>query len=239
MEEKSKLDKPLPIWFILLIPFYIAAIFSLLLFPLANDWRWLEGWVFVITFSINMGISYYFINRANPRVLRNRMKLKKKGLTRETKKAARSDWFIFPLLSIGFYGAFFVSSLNHQKGWSTVPSWLTVIGLIGTNLGVVILNLAIYQNAFASKILDINEDQKLIDTGLYAHVRHPLYAGGVLMAFFIPLALGSWWAFLPAIIAAATMTVRIKFEEEMLVKGMAGYSDYQQRVPYKLIPGIY
>ena len=95
------------------------------------------------------------------------------------------------------------------------------------------------QNSFASKLLDINKGQFLIDTGLYAHVRHPLYAGALLMIVPVPVALGSWLGLIPAAVAVLALVVRIKFEEEMLIKGMDGYKEYQTRVKYKLIPKIY
>ena len=95
------------------------------------------------------------------------------------------------------------------------------------------------QNSFASKLLDINPDQVLIDTGLYAHVRHPLYAGALLTILTLPIALGSWWGLIPAAVAGLALVVRTNPEEEMLIKGMAGYQEYQARVRYKLIPKIY
>jgi protein-S-isoprenylcysteine O-methyltransferase Ste14 len=99
--------------------------------------------------------------------------------------------------------------------------------------------VALLQNAYASKLLDINQDQQLVDTGLYGVIRHPVYAGGIVMMFFIPVALGFWWALIPAALACGTMVLRIKYEEEMLVAGMEGYLEYQERVQYKLIPGVY
>ena len=91
----------------------------------------------------------------------------------------------------------------------------------------------------ARKIRRLYKDQVLVDTGLYAHVSHPLYAGGSLMILATPIALGSWWALLPAALTALTIIARIKPEEEMLLQGMKGYEDYRKRVKYKLIPKIY
>ena len=200
---------------------------------------WLEGWVFVITITLNISISYFIINQKNPRVLRNRVKLKKEGLTDETRQAAASDRFIYPLMLIGFFGAVIVPSLGHRFGWYALPLWVAVIGVVLMNAGLVIVNTATLQNSFASKLLDINQDQVLVDTGLYARVRHPLYAGGIGVSLFLPIALGSLWGLLPALIAALSQVIRIRFEEEMLLKGMAGYADYRSRVKYKLIPGVY
>ena len=233
------LDEPLPLWLMLLLPVYAGAVLSLFLFPFAGDWRWFEGWALVITFAVNIGISYLIINQKNPRVLRNRMKLKKEGLTAATRKSAGSDRFVMPMMSVGFFGALIVPGLAHRFGWPTISLALEMIGLVGFNVGLIIMDVAILQNSFASKLLDINKDQVLIDTGLYAHVRHPLYAGAVLMVLTIPIALGCWWALIPAAVAILTLVARIKPEEEMLIRGMDGYEDYRTRVKYRLIPWIY
>ena len=212
---------------------------AIFLFPVAGDWRWFEGWAYTLAFAVNIGISYAIINQKNPRVLRNRMKVKKEGLTDATRKSAGSDRFIMPIMSLGFFGALIVPGLAHRFGWPSISLALELIGLVLSNVGLIIMNVAILQNSFASKILDINKGQVLIDTGLYAHVRHPLYAGATLMILTIPVALGSWWGLIPATEAVLSLVARIQSEEEMLIQGMDGYKDYQTRVRYKLIPKIY
>jgi protein-S-isoprenylcysteine O-methyltransferase Ste14 len=114
-----------------------------------------------------------------------------------------------------------------------------IIGLIIMNIGLIIMVISMVQNAYASKILDINKDQKLIDTGLYGHMRHPLYTGAILMILGLPIALGSWISLIPAALGVLALVIRIRFEEKMLIKGMDGYEEYQKRVRYKLIPKIY
>jgi len=235
----DKMDKPLPPWVILVIPIYAGAIFSVILFPIAKDWGWLEAWIYIIAFAINIGVSYFIINKKNPRVIRNRMKVKKEGLTSLTKWSAGSDKFILPILSVGFVGALILPAFDHRYGWSSMPFMVEMIGLVLSNAGMVIMDIAMLQNAFASKLLDINKGQELIDSGLYARVRHPLYSGASLMILALPIALGSWWGVLPAAIGVFSLMLRIHFEEEMLIKGMDGYTDYQTRAKYKLIPGIY
>ena len=237
--EKDKSDKPLPLWTIALIPVYISVLFIIIFFPLAQDWSWIEAWLFIISFVINMTISFSLINKKNPRVLRNRMKVKKVGVTEKTKRSARSDLFIMPLLSIGFIGAIILLLFDHCYQWSSIPFIVEIIGLVIMNIGLIIMNIAMVQNAYASKLLDINKDQKLIDTGLYSHVRHPLYSGAIIMILCLPIALGSWISLIPAAIGVLALLIRIKFEEEMLIKGMDGYIEYRTRVKYKLIPKIY
>ena len=238
-EFQDKLDQPFPMWFMLLIPFYVVLVLSIFVFPFAGDWRWTIGWIFVISLAINIFVCYVIINKKNPRVLHNRSKLKKTGLTSKTRQAASSDRLIFPLMAIGFFGAMILPALGHRFGWFTLPFPIAIVGVIAMNVGVSIINIATLQNSYASKILDINKGQVLVDTGMYSHVRHPLYSGAVVMGIFIPIALGSIWGLIPGLFSVAMLVWRIEFEEEMLLKGMDGYADYQTRVKYKLIPKIY
>lgn len=235
----ASLDQPYPIWFMLLLPIYAGVALGIFLFPVARDWRWLEGWAFTITIALNIGISYLIINQKNPRVIRNRAQIKKEGLSGALKKPASSDRIIIPLMGVGAFGAFIVAGLSHRFGWTRIPLPLEILGLLLCNAGTLIMNLAMLQNSYASKVLDIRKEQVLVDTGLYAHVRHPLYAGGILLFLTMPIALGSWWGLIPATVAALALIIRIKPEEELLVRGLDGYRDYQERVRYKLVPGIF
>ena len=237
--DPKKLDQPFPWWFILLIPIYVVGALSLLLFPFAGDWGWLNGWLFLISLALNITIGYAIINQKNPRVLRNRAKLKKTGLSKDTQKPASSDRFIYPMMALGYFGAIILSALGHRSGWVSLSLPIALAGAVVLNIGVAIMNIAQFQNAHASKILDINQGQMLVDIGLYSHVRHPLYAGAILMGLAIPITLGSLWGLLPALLGSLALVLRIEFEEVMLLKGMDGYADYQERVKSKLIPGIY
>ncbi len=235
----DKYDKPLPFWAIVLIPVFITVIIIIIFFPIAQDWAWIEAWLFIISFVINISISYYLINKKNPRVIRNRWKIKKVGVTEKTKRSAGSDKFVMPVLTLGFIGAIILPIFDYRYQWSTIPFVVEIIGLVVLNIGLVIMEFAMVQNAYASKLLDINKDQELIDTGLYGHVRHPLYSGAILMIFGVPIALGSWISLIPATIGVLSFIIRIKFEEKMLIKGMDGYEEYRTRVKYKIIPRIY
>jgi protein-S-isoprenylcysteine O-methyltransferase Ste14 len=237
--EIDKLDQPLPIWFVPFILVYMAVVLSLLVFLPAGDWTWLEGWIAVVSLSLVMTISVAILNRQNPRVLRNRMRMKKEGLTQDTEKPASFDRFFFPIGITGFLGAIIVPALGHRFGWYTLPFGVALFGVVMMNLGMIIVFVALNQNAHASKILDIKKGQVLVDTGLYGKVRHPVYTGYSLMILFFPIALGSVWGLPLALLFCVSLIVRIFFEEDMLLKGMEGYEDYQSRVKYKLIPKIY
>jgi len=237
--ETDKLDQSLPIWFIPVFLLYLLVVFSLLVFLPAGDWAWLEGWITVVSLALVMTIEVAILNQHNPRVLQNRMRMKKEGLSQDTEKPASFDRFFFPIGAVGFFGAIVVSALGHRFGGYTLPFRAALVGLVMMNLGTIIVFIALNQNAHASKILDINQEQALVDTGLYGKVRHPLYSGLCLMIVFFPIALGSVWGLPLALLFCASLMVRIHFEEDMLLKEMEGYEDYQSRVKYKLIPGIY
>jgi len=167
------------------------------------------------------------------------MKLKKVGITEKTRSSSKSDIFIMPLLSIGFIGALRLPPFDYRFHWSTIPFMVEILGFAIMNIGLIIMGIAMVQNAYASKILDIDKGQKIIDTGLYRHVRHPLYSGAILMILGLPIALGSWISLFPAALGALIIIIRIKFEENMLIKGMDGYDEYRTRVKYKIMPKIY
>jgi protein-S-isoprenylcysteine O-methyltransferase Ste14 len=252
-KEKSvpfvdKMDKPLSIVFIILIPIYAAIFIAIFIFPFATmslnpiDWLWIEGWVFVIFFATYSFSSMYSLNKNNPRVIRNRMKFRKEKKMKEEKseKASSSDKFILPIFGISFGLMFIISDLDHPFNWSgAFPLWLEVLGFVILGLGLYIIHLSTLQNAYASKVLDIRDGQKLIDTGLYAHIRHPLYSGALGMTIGIPLGLGSWWGLIPAIVSILGLVLRIKYEEKMLLTELEGYKEYREQVKYKLIPKIY
>lgn len=238
----DKMDKPLSIVFIAIIPIYGAIIIALCIFPLAGDWLWIEGWVFVVIFAVYAFFSFYSLNKKNPRVIRNRMKFRKEKKMEEEKseKASESDKFILPIFGLAFFLMFIISDLDHPFNWSgAFPIWLEVVGFVILGIGLYIIHLSTVQNAYAAKVLDIREGQKLIDTGVYAHIRHPLYSGAVGMILGVPLGLGSWWALIPAIVSVLGLVLRIKYEERMLLTGVEGYKEYREKVKYKLIPKIY
>jgi protein-S-isoprenylcysteine O-methyltransferase Ste14 len=235
----SLMDKPLPLWSMLVIPVYITGVFALLLFPAAGDWTWPAGWAYLLCITLVISLGYALINRKNPRVIRNRLKVRKEGLTDATRKPASSDRVFMPLAGVGFGGALIVPALAHRFGWPKIPLPLSIAGLVLSGAGMAVVMAAQLQNSFASKILDINQGQVLVDTGLYAYVRHPLYVGFSLWVLATPVALGSWWGLIPAALLVVALLFRIEAEEEMLIVGMEGYEDYRARVRYKLIPGIY
>lgn len=239
--DVNKMDEPLSPVVLIATSFFAMFFIAICIFPLAGDWTWIEGWLLVLVFGIYFLIMSLSLNKKNPRVLRNRIKYKKEKLMKKdkSKQASSSDKYVLPILGLSFFLMMVIIDLDHRFDWSLYPVWLEIIGFGIIIIGVYIMYKATLENAYASKVLDIREDQELIDTGVYAHVRHPLYTGasGMMMGF--PFALGSWWGIIPGIICVASLILRIKFEEKMLLKELDGYEDYKKRVKYKLIPKLY
>jgi protein-S-isoprenylcysteine O-methyltransferase Ste14 len=230
----SDLDKPLNGLLLMLFTVLGAGIQAPIFFFTAGDWTWIEAWVYILLFLGYFIWSMSIINKKNPRLIRNRIKQKKEGIS----KPAGSDKIILPIFGLLFTLAFVLPSIDYRFDWTTIPIAIEIIGFMMIVLGFYLLHLTMMVNAYASKVLDIREGQKLIDTGVYAHVRHPMYSGFSLFVIGIPIALGSWYGLIPAILAIITIYIRCNFEEKMLIDGLEGYIEYMNRVKFRLIPYI-
>ncbi len=236
-QQTDDQNKPLNTTLLIVLSL-LSIIFQLpFLFLPAKRWDWIEAWVYLIFFFITMLAQTLILNKKNPQVLRNRMNAKKSGLT----KAEGADKWILPLLSIDFLALFLIPGFDEGNNWSDVPIYVEIIGFLILGVAFYILYRSMLDNAFASKVLDIRKDggHKVIDTGSYGVVRHPMYTGFLLMGFGLSLALGSWYALIPAALFIVILVMRIKYEEEMLIEGLEGYEEYQLKVKYKLFPKIY
>lgn len=208
-----------------------------LFFIPAGRWDWIEAWIYLIIYFIFMTSNVLILNRKNPEVLINRMKTKKEGM----KGIKGSDKWLFPLISIVFIGVFLLPSFDVRYGWSVVPFYIKIVGFILLAVAFYFLFRSMLENAYASKVLDIRKESghKVIDTGPYAIVRHPMYTGFSLMGFGIALGLGSWWTLILATMSTVLLALRISFEEKMLTEQLEGYLEYKKKVKSRLIPKIY
>ena len=208
-----------------------------LLFIPAGRWDWIEAWIYLIIYFIFMTSNVLILNKKNPEVLINRIKTKKESM----KGKKGSDKWLFPLISIVFIGLFLLPAFDFRYSWSIVPVYVEIGGFIFLAISFYVLFRAMRDNAYASKVLDIRKESghKVIDTGSYAVVRHPMYTGFSIMGFGLALGLGSWWTLILAILAVVLLALRIFFEEKMLTEELEGYLEYKKKVKYKLIPKIY
>jgi protein-S-isoprenylcysteine O-methyltransferase Ste14 len=129
-----------------------------------------------------------------------------------------------------------VSVLDHRFGWSTAPTAICLAGDVLVAVGLGVVGLVIIQNSYASSTVQVQADQKVVSTGLYGMVRHPMYTGNVIMLIGIPLALGSYWGLVFVIPGLIVLAVRIRDEERLLQEELTGYHEYTQTVRYRLVP---
>jgi protein-S-isoprenylcysteine O-methyltransferase Ste14 len=131
------------------------------------------------------------------------------------------------------------SALDHRMGWSTVPVWVCLLGNVLLAIGLGITMVVVIQNAYAAATVTVEAGQTVASGGVYKWVRHPMYAGSLIMMVGIPLALGSYWGLLFMIPGIGMLVLRILDEEKLLTQELAGYREYAQRVPYRLVPNVW
>ena len=138
-----------------------------------------------------------------------------------------------------FLAGFIVAGLDFRLDWSTVPTWLTALAAVLFLSSYGLYAEVMRENAFLSCKIEVQENQKVVDTGLYGVVRHPMYAATVLMFLMIPLVLGSWFSLLIFLAYPFIIAVRIKGEEKLLTEQLQGYKEYKKKVKFRLIPFVW
>jgi protein-S-isoprenylcysteine O-methyltransferase Ste14 len=177
-------------------------------------------------------ISVYFLQK-DLTLIAGRLKV---GATAEQDRIQRLTQVV---ISVFFILLLLVPSLDHRFQWSTVPLTLSLVGDAFVALGLLIIFLVFKENTYTSVLVEVKEGQKVISTGPYSKVRHPMYSGALLMLLFIPLALGSYWGLLAFPPILATIAVRSIAEEKFLAKDLQGYSEYREKVRYRLVPYVW
>ncbi len=206
---------------------------ALPLILLSGNFLWIEMWIYLLIFTIFMTYSMFWLRKNNPQLLESRTSMK---------GSSGSDKIILSLLGVVCIVYFFVVSLDGGRfHWSLVPVLVKILGFIGVALGLIIIFLVMKENAYASKVLRIDKEggQKVITTGPYAVVRHPMYTGFILMFSGLTIALGSLFGLIPTAILAILIIIRIPLEEKLLHEGLEGYTEYTEKVKCRLIPKIW
>jgi protein-S-isoprenylcysteine O-methyltransferase Ste14 len=189
-----------------------------------------EGWVFLFALFVPMFFVFIYMIGHERRLLEKRLNVKEK---REKQK------LIQLFNTILFVASMAIAGLDHRYGWSYVPFWLVIASDMMMLIGYYFFIKTMLHNEYASRVIEVQKGQKIIDTGPYAVVRHPMYAAGLLMYMFIPVALGSFWAIIPLLLLPAMLIFRLLDEEKALITGLKGYKRYMEKVKYRLIPGIW
>jgi protein-S-isoprenylcysteine O-methyltransferase Ste14 len=205
---------------------------SILFFP-AGTFDYWQAWVFLVVVVLSAWIPTVYLQRKNPVVLERRMR---GGPTAETRTAQK---VVIGGLYLSLAAMVVVSVLDHRFGWSPVPPAICLVGdvLVAVGLGVVVL--VIIQNSYAAATVQVEAGQKVVSTGLYGLVRHPMYTGNVIMMVGIPLALGSYWGLVFVVPGLIVLASRIRDEEKLLQEELDGYREYTQKVRHRLMPGMW
>ena len=213
------------------IKFLLGLVFvGVLLFLPAGGLQYQNGWLFIGLLFIPILLLGIVMLIKSPELLEKRLNAKEKENTQKG---------VVAISGLMFLAGFIVAGLDHRFGWSKMPLWVVVAAS-----AVLLISYALYaevmrENAYLSRTIEVQKGQKIVDTGLYGIVRHPMYAVTVWLFLSIPLVLGSWWSLLCFVHYPVLMMIRIKNEEKVLEQGLEGYSDYKKRVKYRLIPWIW
>lgn len=203
---------------------------GVLLFLPAGSFAFSNAWLFIGLLFVPMLILGVVLFCKAPTLLEKRLKSK------ESEGAQRG---VIAMSGLLFVVGFVVAGLDYRYGWSDVPTWVVILASV-----VLLVSYALYaevmrENAYLSRTIEVQEGQKVVDTGLYGVVRHPMYAVTIWLFLSIPVMLGSWWSLLCFLPYVALIIVRIRNEEKILTKGLDGYVDYQKRVKYRILPFVW
>jgi protein-S-isoprenylcysteine O-methyltransferase Ste14 len=207
---------------------FSAAVGLLVIVPAGGYW---QGWLYWIVFSLcSLAITLYFL-RHDPALIERR--LRERTEKEESQKAVRALLTVAVILLLALPG------IDHRFGWSHVPAFVVVIADAIVVLGFAIIFMTFKANSHAGAIIDVAPGQRVVSTGPYALVRHPMYLGASLLLLATPFALDSMWAIIWAIIAVGGLVWRLLEEERYLSQHLPGYDDYRRFTRYRLVPFIW
>jgi protein-S-isoprenylcysteine O-methyltransferase Ste14 len=211
------------------------AITGAILFLAAGTLRWPEAWVFLAIWLLGGLWSGLTLVKDNPDILQERM--------RPLGQQAQKGWDRPLLIAIlvGWAALHIVAGLDVGYDLSFVPGWLKIAGAISFALSIYVFHIVMRENSYASPVVKVDAERghRVISTGPYAWVRHPMYGGAILYFIGAPLLLGSWYALAIGILMIGILALRAVWEEQMLIAELPGYADYAERVRYRMVPGVW
>jgi len=211
----------------------LPVVLGLLLFLPAGSLAFWEAWVYCFLFLVSvLAIDVYFLKR-DPELLARRMKFAEAGETEERQKTVQT------LAGVTYFLSFLVPGLDYRFHWSAAPFALILVADVCVLAGFLIVFLVFRENSYTSSIVEVEKNQTVIRTGPYGIVRHPMYAGALLLFVSTPLALGSFWAFFFVVPLSLLLILRLLDEERFLRERLSGYTEYCQRTVYRLIPYVW
>jgi protein-S-isoprenylcysteine O-methyltransferase Ste14 len=195
--------------------------------------RYWQAWIFLGVFMTSALAVTIYLRQNDPQLLARRVKA---GPAAEQEPSQK---IIQVLASISFIALILVPAIDHRFAWSALPPYVVAAGDILIALGFVLVFLVFKANTYTSGTIEVAPGQTIITTGPYALVRHPMYIGAIILLVGIPVALGSWWGLLAVVPITAVIVWRLLDEERFLEKNLPGYSNYCNRVRYRLVPLIW
>ena len=207
-----------------------GVLIGLLLFLPAQTFDYLGAWIFLGILFIPMMIMGIVLFINSPALLQKRLNAKEKEKTQ--KGVVALSGLIFPI-------GFILSAFDYRYSWSKVPLWLTISAAVLFVIGYAMYAEVMRENAYLSRTIEVQENQKVISTGLYGIVRHPMYLATLLMFIPIPLILHSFWGLIPFALYLPIIIIRILNEEKVLTAELKGYAEYKEKVKKRLIPFIW
>ncbi len=211
----------------------LVVIIGAALFLSAWTLAYWQAWVFLAVFFLSVLAITLYLAKNDPKLLERRTQA---GPVAEKEKGQQT---IQSIAAVAFIAMFVGPGLDHRFGWSVVPLPAVLAGDVLVALGLLIVFFVFRENSYTSAVIEVGAEQKIVSTGPYALVRHPMYSGALLMLIGVPLALGSYWGLLAFVPIALVIVWRLLDEEKFLVKNLAGYPEYQIKVRYHLIPFIW
>ena len=203
---------------------------GLLLFVPAGTIHWPDGWLLMIILFVPMFFAGLLMYAKAPDLLRSRLRAK------ETQSEQKD---VIKYSGLMFLAAFIIAGLNYRFQWIVMPRAVVWIGVVIFLLAYCFFGEVLRENQYLSRVIEVQEDQTVVDTGLYGIVRHPMYTATVLLFLSMPLVLNSLISFIIMLAYIPIIVKRIKNEEEVLEQDLKGYKEYKQKVKYRLIPFIW
>lgn len=205
-------------------------VLGLFFFLPAGTLNYWEAWLYLVVLFTPIFFVMQYLFKNDPGLLERRMR---------TREKAGEQSLIIKLSYVYFLGVFLLPGFDKRFGWSDTPVWLVLVADLIVLAGYAMVILVFRENSYASRTVEVDEGQKVIDSGPYAVVRHPMYSGLTALYVISPLALGSYWALIPAVLIVPILVARILSEERILAKDLPGYTEYQKKVKYRLLPGVW
>ena len=214
-----------------IIKFSFGIIFvGLLLFLPAGTFNYFNAWLFMSLLFIPMFILGIFLFIKSPELLEKRLNAKEKEKTQKG---------VVGFSAILFLASFLIAGFDYRFDWSVIPMWCVILASV-----ILLVSYGMYaevmrENIYLSRTIEVQENQKVIDTGLYGIIRHPMYTVTIWLFLAIPIVLGSWWALLCMAPYPFLIAIRILNEEKVLENNLSGYKEYKAKVKYRLVPFIW